>query len=76
MVDTGVDVQYGDQLLTLSTCYANEDNSRFIVVARRLKDGEKAGDLASVTHTEEYIKAHQPEEKPETQASSAPDQEH
>ena len=76
MVDTGVDVQYGDQLLTLSTCYANEDNSRFIVVARRLRDGEKAGDLASVTHTEEYIKAHQPEEKPETQASSAPDQEH
>jgi len=61
MVDTGIDVQYGDKLLTLSTCYANEDNSRFIVVARRLREGEKAGDLSSVKHTDEYIKAHQPE---------------
>ena len=34
MLDTGVDVQYGDQLLTLSTCYADYDNSRFIIVAR------------------------------------------
>ncbi|MBR4626208.1 MAG: class B sortase [Ruminococcus sp.] len=61
MVNTGIDVQYGDKLLTLSTCYANEDNSRFIVVARRLRDGEVSGDLSSVKHTDEYIKAHQPE---------------
>ena len=76
MVDTGVDVKYGDKLLTLSTCYANEDNSRFIVVARRLRDGEKAGDLASVAHTEEYIKAHQPETETETQANDTQEQEH
>ena len=48
MIDTGVDVKYGDKLLTLSTCYADEDNSRFIIVARRLREGEKAGDFASI----------------------------
>ncbi|MBQ9894943.1 MAG: class B sortase [Ruminococcus sp.] len=64
MVDTGVDVQYGDQLVTLSTCYADEDNSRFIVVARKLRDGEKAGDMSTITRTEEWKKAHAPQ--PET----------
>ena len=68
MVDTGIDVQYGDKLLTLSTCYADEDNSRFIVVARRLRDGEKPGDLSTITRTEEWKKAHAPE--PETTAPS------
>lgn len=55
MVDTGVDVQYGDKLLTLSTCYADEDNSRFLVVARRLRDNETAYDFSSIDKTEEYI---------------------
>ncbi|MBQ3885605.1 MAG: class B sortase [Ruminococcus sp.] len=64
MVDTGVDVQYGDQLVTLSTCYANEDNSRFLVVARKLRDGEKVGDMSTITRTEEWKKAHEPQ--PET----------
>ena len=59
MLDTGIDVQYGDKLLTLSTCYANEDNSRFIVVARRLRDGEVAGDLSTIQRTDEYIQAQQ-----------------
>ncbi len=39
---TNVDVQYGDKLLTLSTCYSDEDNSRFLVIARKLRDGETA----------------------------------
>ena len=56
-IDTGIDVKYGDQLLTLSTCYADWDNSRFIVVARRLRDGEVAGDLNSVQHTEAFLNA-------------------
>ncbi|HRR76101.1 MAG TPA: class B sortase [Ruminococcus sp.] len=68
MLDTGVDVQYGDKLLTLSTCYADEDNSRFLVVARRLRDGEKAGDMSTIQRTEEWKKAH--EEKPETTTSA------
>lgn len=55
MVDTGVDVKYGDKLLTLSTCYADEDNSRFIVVARRLRDNEVANDVTSIDRTEEYL---------------------
>ncbi|MBR0485416.1 MAG: sortase, partial [Oscillospiraceae bacterium] len=35
---TNVDVKYGDKLLTLSTCYSDEDNSRFLVIARKLRD--------------------------------------
>lgn len=58
MLDTGVDVQYGDQLLTLSTCYADYDNSRFIIVARRLREGEVYGDLSTIQCTKEYLKQH------------------
>lgn len=38
--DTGIDVQYGDKLLTLQTCHLDEDNSRMLVVARRLRPNE------------------------------------
>jgi sortase B len=38
--DTGVDAQYGDRLITLSTCSYHTTNGRFVVVARR-KAGEK-----------------------------------
>lgn len=55
MVDTGVDVRYGDKLVTLSTCYANEDNSRFIVVGRRLREGEIPNDIDSIERTPEYL---------------------
>ncbi|MDE5620600.1 MAG: class B sortase [Ruminococcus sp.] len=48
MLDTGVDVKYGDKLLTLSTCYSDADNSRFIIVARRLRDGEVEGDFSTI----------------------------
>lgn len=33
--DTGVEVSYGDQLITLVTCAYHVDNGRFVVVARR-----------------------------------------
>ena len=33
LYDTGVDVQYGDRLITLSTCSYHRDNGRFVVVA-------------------------------------------
>lgn len=58
LFDTGIDVKYGDKLLTLSTCYADEDNSRFCIIARRLRDGESAEDLSTVERTEEYKKVH------------------
>ena len=34
--DTGVQAEYGDQLLTLSTCDYGEDDARFVVVARKI----------------------------------------
>ena len=57
LYDTGVDVKYGDKLLTLSTCYSDVDNSRFIVVARRLREGENAKDVNSIQRTEAWIQA-------------------
>ena len=45
MVDIDVDVKYGDQLLTLSTCYSDADDTRFLVIARKVREGEKAEDL-------------------------------
>lgn len=35
-----VDVKYGDKLLTLSTCSQEFSNSRFVVMARKLREGE------------------------------------
>lgn len=40
MIENPIDVQHGDRLLTLSTCYSDEDNSRFIIVGRMLREGE------------------------------------
>lgn len=34
--DTGVDAQYGDKLITLSTCEYTNDNGRLVVVAKRI----------------------------------------
>ncbi len=34
--DTGVSVEYGDQLVTLSTCAYHTDNGRFFVVGKRI----------------------------------------
>ena len=39
--DTGVDVQYGDKILALSTCSYHTDNGRFVVVARRRVEAEE-----------------------------------
>lgn len=47
LVQIPVDVQYGDKLLTLSTCYSDADDSRFLVIARRVRDGETADTFAS-----------------------------
>ncbi|MBQ8826821.1 MAG: sortase [Oscillospiraceae bacterium] len=39
-----VDVQFGDELLCLSTCSNEFSNSRFVVFARKLRDGESPED--------------------------------
>ena len=36
LYDTGLEVTYGDQLLTLSTCEYSAEDGRFVVVARKL----------------------------------------
>ena len=38
LFDTGVGAEYGDQLLTLSTCDYHKDNGRLVVVAKRIGD--------------------------------------
>ena len=39
--DTGIDVQYGDEFLTLTTCNrTRRRDGRFVVVARRIREGE------------------------------------
>ncbi len=42
LIDTGVDVQFDDRLLTLSTCEYDYDGQRLVVVARQVRDGEEA----------------------------------
>ncbi len=37
---TDVDVQYGDELLTLSTCNSTFSNGRLVIFARKVRDGE------------------------------------
>lgn len=44
--DTGVDVEYGDRLLTLSTCAYQVENGRFAVVAKLVTDEEDPEDAA------------------------------
>lgn len=43
-----VDIKYGDELLTLSTCNSTFSNGRLVVFARKLRDGE---DLMEGTQT-------------------------
>lgn len=42
LITTDIDVKYGDKLLMLSTCSVEFDDSRLVVVARRVRDGEDA----------------------------------
>lgn len=40
LYDTGIDVEFGDEFLTLTTCVYQRENGRFVVVARRVREGE------------------------------------
>ena len=46
--DTGVTAEYGDKLITLSTCEYSRNNSRLVVVAKRMAEGGVAD--AAKTH--------------------------
>ena len=36
LYDTGLSAQYGDKLVTLSTCEYSQENGRLVIVAKRL----------------------------------------
>ena len=39
--DTGVEVSYGDNLITLSTCSYHTEDGRFVVVAKKMTQEDK-----------------------------------
>lgn len=41
LYETGIFAQYGDQLITLVTCAGNDENGRFVVVARNSQASQK-----------------------------------
>ncbi len=44
MYDTYIDVEYGEKMVTLSTCATDFEDSRLVVVARELREGETGYD--------------------------------
>ena len=38
LYDTGISAEYGDKLITMSTCEYSLDNGRLVVVAKRIDD--------------------------------------
>ena len=52
LTEIPVDVQMGDKLLTLSTCYSDKDDSRFLVIARRFRPGETKESFSALTAEE------------------------
>ena len=49
MISPDIDVKYGDQIITLQTCHMDEDNSRFLVIGRRLRDDETPEDFMNIS---------------------------
>ena len=58
--DTGVRPQYGDQLLTLSTCSSHVENGRFAVVARRIQTNQKTTNQETTQQTTQQQVTQQP----------------
>ena len=61
VINTTVDVEYGDQLLTLSTCTYEFDNARLVMLARQVRPGESADvdvENASINFDAVYPKAY------------------
>ena len=46
--DVPVEVEYGDQLLTLVTCSYNDDDGRYIVALRKLREGETEEEMSAL----------------------------
>ena len=56
--DTGETAEYGDKLITLSTCEYSRNNSRLVVVAKRIT--EDGGADAAKTHAEATAEGERP----------------
>lgn len=56
--DIGVTAEYGDKLITLSTCEYSRNNSRLVVVAKRIT--EDGGADAAKTHAEATAEGERP----------------
>ena len=51
--DVPVEVEYGDQLLTLVTCSYNDDDGRYIVALRKLREGETEEEIRALMESVE-----------------------
>ena len=51
--DVPVEVEYGDQLLTLVTCSYNDDDGRYIVALRKLREGETEEEMRALMESVE-----------------------
>lgn len=51
IIDTGVDVEPADYILTLVTCSEDFENARLVVMARKLRSGEDNTPLNNAAHT-------------------------
>ena len=47
LISTDIEVENHDQILTLSTCCYDFDNARFVIMAKRLADGEEIPNISS-----------------------------
>ena len=57
IINTNVDVEYGDNIITLVTCSNDFENSRLVVMARETREGESSSvdtSLASVNPNPRY----------------------
>ena len=55
-INTGVDVEYGDKFVTLSTCSTEFSNSRFVVIGRKVRPGEDPSVDVSKAELNEDVK--------------------
>lgn len=56
MIITDIDCKFGDKFVTLSTCSDEFDPSRFVVIGRKVRDGESAEvDTTNVTYNKNAL---------------------
>lgn len=56
MIVTDIDCKFGDKFVTLSTCSDEFDPSRFVVIGRKVRDGESAEvDTTNVTYNKNAL---------------------